>query len=223
MKRLLSGLAALAVALPLTLTLTATPAQADGSCTFYPPTRIAVGSPYREIPVRWGADCTGDWGWWQAFHPTQGGQISMATDDGSTFDMYDFLDRGVWSWHPEGAYDEADFSSVTQNQPSTDVRLATSAYMTISRSGSAVSVYTRTSRYSPYYSTWIGFKPSPLAYLQHRSATGSWANKKALYPDSAGVYRYKFTASNAMYYRVRILDSRAGAGVWGTTSPQQYK
>ncbi|XVX19642.1 hypothetical protein ACQP1U_15240 [Actinomycetota bacterium] len=226
MKKSVAALAAAAAILPIAV-VAAQPAQAAGSCSIITPSKIVVKSPYQRVPISFSQSCatSARIAHWAIANPVQGEFVWPRYINGGNsdngFDVRDSTPRGVWDVFPGGATDMNWGGDVTQNSAKIDVRLGTSGYMTVSRSGSTVNFYTRTSRWSPYYGKWIGFIPNPRATIQFRNVGSSnWYTLKTLYPDKAGVYRYSYTHSSTRYYRVRIPANPAAPGTWDYTGGQ---
>lgn len=197
----------------------AAPASAYGSCSLYVWTKVAITSPYREVPVRLGPNCASagvDYASWDAYHPTQGFQDIVIFDGTTTdiVDLYDFASLGRWTWRPNGASDPY-YNDVAQNQPTTDVRLGSRAPLAVTRSGSTVRVTTKPTRYA--YSVrafvpWTGVRGT----VQYRtSSTAPWVGLKYVYPTSTGA-SFTYTTNAVRDYRVVYPDA---THIWGATSP----
>jgi hypothetical protein len=202
----------------------ASPAQAAGSCSLIIPSKVRISTPYQAVTGRLGSNCasagtvSADW---TAYHPTQGSKDMLWFSDGDTSEFWDVYDYWItparYSWRAGGAYD-ANYDTVYQNEPVTDVRLGSGAAIATARSGSYVTITTSSSRYAYSVSKWVRWG-GVTGIIQYWGSSG-WTNLKNAYQSSNGYYTYRFYAPKARSYRVVFPDTPT---IWGSVSPSSYR
>lgn len=184
-------------------------AQAAEDCNLSVTNRVAISRQYIPIPVTVNGVCAVDsWAAWDLIHPTQGEYDGVLFDGetATTWDVYAWYTKiGKQTWRPYAAYDVND-NELTQNSPTTDVRLAAAAWISSSRSGNVVTL-TGTSL---IYSTGTDrfFKRSASGVFQFRErGTTTWKPLKAVTTSSTGTVTLKYTYSQARDYRFALYST----------------
>lgn len=201
----------------------AAPAQAAGTCSLIVPSKIRIAQPYQAVTARLSSNCSQantEAAAWDLYHPTEGFNDILIFDGTSTatWDVYDdWVTPARYTWRPAGAFDP-NYDEVAQNQPTTDVRVGSSAAIYTSRSGSYVTITTSSARYAYSLSKWVrwGGVRGTIQYW----GTNGWTNMKYAYQNSNGYYTYRFYAPKGRSYRVVFPDS---SGIWGSTSATSWR
>lgn len=194
-------------------------ASAAAGCTLTAPAQVRIGKPYQAYTLSATGSCTTSPGWayWSLIHPSQGA-VDFAVVDGRSswaWDVYDTLPTGVQTFRPEVAL-ARDGSTQTQNTVTTDIRLAGAAALTVTRTGSTVTVTGYARRYEPSADATVVY-PGGTTYLHYRwPGTATWKLLRYGASDSQGRLSLTFTASRPLEYR---FLTAATPGVWNATSP----
>jgi hypothetical protein len=202
----------------------ASPASASGSCSIVAPKTLSITSRYKAVTLKLGSDCVNnyvDYASWDLYHPTQG-LGGIAIFDGTTSEIWDVYDWDLtpgsrYTWRAGNAWDW-DYNDVAQNNAYTDVKLGSYATLTTSRSGSYVTLYTKTARYSSDSSSFVRWA-APRGTIQYYGANG-WTYLRYAYQNSSGVSSYKVYAPKGRSYRVVFPSSTI---VWGATTKGTYR
>ena len=225
LKRLSAVLVAVAVAAGVA---SASPASASttgyGSCSIVAPKTLSINSRYKAVTLKLGSDCVNsgvDYASWDLYHPTQGFN-DMAIFDGTTSDLWDVYDWDLvpgsrYTWRASDAWDYG-YNDIAQNNAYTDVKLGSYATLTTSRSGSYVTLYTKTARYSSDSSSFVRWA-APRGTIQYYGTKG-WTYLRYAYQNSSGVSSYKVYAPKGRSYRVVFPSSTV---VWGATTKGTYR
>jgi hypothetical protein len=202
----------------------APPKPTAGGCSVAIPSKIAITSPYREVPAWLTANCTAagtDVALWEALHPTQGSQGGIIFDGETTttYELYDVVDLGRWKWQPRGAFD-AESDPIVQNTPYTDVKVGSWASLTGTRSGAKVTLTTSVARYSSSYERYIPWAGA-TGQLQYRiKGTTAWKALAGVKANASGKYTYTRNWGAALEYRVYFP---ATAYIWNVATPTVYR
>jgi hypothetical protein len=203
----LSASAAKPVPLPF-----ATPkasATTAGTCTLSAPSRVAIGAPYRALPLKAAGACTTKpgGGAWELVHPTQGQQY-IAVFDGvpnATWDLYSDTAIGQQTWRPIVAADPAG-NSLTQNAPVSTVKLAAGAWISSSRTADVVTLKGTSLLYS--VSTNKYFKRPAGGVFQFREiGSTTWQTLKSVYTNKYGEVTLSYRYSKTRDYRFSLYST----------------
>ncbi|GAA4713652.1 hypothetical protein GCM10025782_07360 [Pedococcus ginsenosidimutans] len=226
LKRL--GAVVAAAALSLGVATSASPASASttgyGSCSIAAPKTLSITSRYKAVSLGLGSDCINsgvDYASWDLYHPTEGWN-SIAIFDGTTSDIWDVYDWDVtpgsrYTWRPSMAYD-LNYDDIAQNSAYTDVKLGSYATLATSRSGSYVTLYTKTARYSADSGSFVRWA-APRGTIQYYGSKG-WTYLRYAYQNTSGTSSYKVYAPKGRSYRVVFPSSTI---VWGATTKGMYR
>jgi hypothetical protein len=172
-------------------------ATVAGTCTLSAPTRVAISKPYLPLPTKVTGTCAtspNSLSGWELTHPSKGPVLDLVFDNTTTdtWEVYSDDPIGIQSFSPLGSWDGAD-NPLTQNTPTTTVKLAAGAWISSSRTGDVVTLKGTSLLYS--VSKNIFFKRSASGVFQYRDkGTTTWKNLKAVTTNSAGeatmAYRY---------------------------------
>ena len=226
LKRL--GAVVAAAALAVGVATSASPASAStagyGSCSIVAPKTLAITTPYQAVSLKLGSDCINngvDYASWDLYHPTQGWN-GITIFDGTTTDIWDVYDWDLtpgsrYTWRASSAYD-LDYNDIAQNDAYTDVKLGSYATLATSRSGSYVTLYTKTARYSTDSNSFVRWA-APRGTVQYYGPSG-WTYLRYAYQNTSGVSSYKVYAPKGRSYRVVFPSSSI---VWGSTTKGMYR
>jgi len=222
--------AATSMAMPQIARATERAAATAGPCTY---ARLAVqpkvnlSVPSRVLPASVTTDCQ-DWEYatdtWDEWAGLAGGvrqgTVIYATDSSATGrgineppQVSDTQRLGVWTWTP--ARTLAPLTLNDLNTTRMDVRVGSVSYASARRSGTTVTVSTRSYRYwtsTHAFGTW----GRSTGLIEWRTpGTRTWHGLKNVVADNLGRYSYRYTVSSVREYRVRMYDQPF---VWGAAS-----
>lgn len=213
------ALAAVSVAAGVAATLTVTagaPASAAGTCSVNIPSRWTISSPYKSIDATLAGNCApGTQAAWDGFS-SQGYEYSLIFDGtrSDLLDVYDDDTLGRWTWRP-GDCVSADTTACTQNTRTMDVKVGSWTGLTVTRSGSSVTVTAAAARYSASagrFVPWAGARGT----VQYKAPTATtWTPLKFVNPGSTGRTTFTHTSASPRDYRVIFVDTPV---IWGQTS-----
>jgi len=195
-------------------------AASIGTCTLVVPSRVSISHEYRAIPLSIKGGCaarSGSFASWDLYHPTHGLE-DVAYFDGKTkdtWDLYSFHDLGAQRWRPEGAFTGDFVYDFSQNSPVTTIKIASSASIRSSRSGSRVTLTAHSARYAISLDRVINYR-GVAGTLQYRSiGSKTWHGLKSVKTNSLGSAKFTYTSRSSRYYRVVFKET---GSVWGATS-----
>ena len=206
-----AGVALVASAVP------AAHADVVGNCQLRVPASVRVSTPYQHISPSVSGTCAGYanslYALWDLYSAA-GWEDYVDFDYALTgsWDVYDDVRLGRWTWRPGGALEEATGNEFTQNAPATEIRVGSWTRMTASRSGSMVNLWVNGNRYSTMYD-----KPIPwqtTATIQYRNVgSSSWQTLTSR--SVSGGFTFRASAPVTRDYRVVYAGSPT---IWGSTS-----
>jgi hypothetical protein len=223
--------AALATAMPFVAAPAATAeSRAASTCTLRTSPRIALGPNGATIVGTAADDCTRALVWtarWHGVHPTKGVRAYLVFrglynpgPDVARWTVPDESPLGRWTWQPQGAYDVTGARVATQNTLYSDVKVASWAGLTATRSGQRVTLSTSVARYSASYQRYIPWAGA-AGQLQYRiKGTSTWRALAGVKTNSAGKYTYSRNWGAALEYRVYFP---ATAYIWNVATPTVYR
>ncbi|AKU17595.1 hypothetical protein VV02_19995 [Luteipulveratus mongoliensis] len=191
-----------------------------GSCYLVVPATARVVQPYSPIAIRLTGGC--------AISDRPNAAWTVGPDDRAyDFAYFDHARTGTWNlfvdtplgkrtWKGNFAYTYDETAQYTQNAPVTTVKVGSWAGLSTSRSGSKVTINTRTVRYSTSYQQPIAWAGA-TGWIQFKAKGAStWKTIKNVTTNSSGTYAYSYTNSGTGDYRVVYAEA---AYIWGATSP----
>ncbi len=202
------------------------------TCTVTLPNRIDVNRPYISIKFTLQSDCllaSMKSARWKA--TLADGDVLHTAHFQYTFEyQFDYFDHqrlGLLTWTPGGAIgggnpaidatasqsetappgvdgtDSVTDVPLTQNTPTTDVRVASSSTITVSRpTSTTLKINTAATRYAVTYHTFIAWAGASGQIQWRVPGTTAWNALKSVASDSAGKYSYTYTTSERREYRV---------------------
>jgi hypothetical protein len=193
-------------------------AAVAGTCNLSVPTRVAIGRPYVGLPAKVTGNCTqaNSLSGWNLYHPSLGAVDGLLFDNvnSQTWDVYSDYPIGVMTWRGLGAFDGTD-NPLTQNAPSTTVKLATGAWISSSRTADVVTLKGTALLYSHSNNTY--FKRSAAGVFQFRErGTTTWQTLKAgVWTNSKGEVTMAYRYSKTRDYRFAVYSTSIS---WDTGS-----
>lgn len=222
LRRLTVSVVALATILIPAWASTAPAEAATSRCTLVVPAKVAISQPYHGIEVRT-TGCTPGRGGiayaaWDGYHPREGqqAQLMIQSNQRQYWNLYAYAPVGRITWRPMGAFSE-DFggSSLAQNTPTSDVRLASRARLAVTTTGPTVTLTASAKRYSPSNRTFIGWR-SGAGTLQYRTVGNqTWHHLRNVTLSSDGTATWRYADWGKREYRLVMKDQ---SNVWGSTS-----
>src|SRR5215213_3305682 len=178
--RLRSAIVA-AIAVGAVVAPTGPASAATAQCSIVAPTKIVIDREYRAVPLRLSSNCAAAgavYAEWDFIHSTKGWQ-NFAVFDGTTTDTLDVYDWdtpvGTYTVRPWEAY-TSDFTDLTQNTATTQVKLGSRLAVTATRSSTRLTINGAATVFSPTYSRWYQRANATVAlmYLAPGSTTWTW-------------------------------------------------
>lgn len=219
-----TAIAAATAFAPTAASATTTPAAAAaGSCSLSFPSRVSIGAPYTEVTGRLGSDCAAaniEYADWGLIHPSQGPVNFLFFEpsvSGTTeiAEFYDFDPLGPQQWRGEGA-STAGGDAVSQNTVNTDVRVASWASLTGTRSGSTVRLTASVARYSGTYERYIAWTNKVGAIQVKPAGSNTWSHFGYVQSNAYG--KAYFTGSIPSTTQVRVIFPNE-TYIWGVWTP----
>jgi len=187
----------------------ASSASADtAQCSIAVP-NVAITKPYTLIRATLGTNCTGngvtqaDWG---NRHSYYGPSLSFLFNNtniasvGFYAEAY-YLDHiGTYLVEPSYAYD-ANYNSFTQNTTSYAVRDGSALSLSVTRSGSAVTLRAYNSYWSANGGAYWPWRGHGVSFQYKRCATCSWSGLKNVGTNSNGVAATLTYSASRLYFR----------------------
>jgi hypothetical protein len=161
-----------------------------GTCSIVAPTKVVLDRPLVEVPYRLAGDCAiagAVYASWDVVHPTDGvaGGLTFGATTSDTWDLYDWRGPARYAVRPWSALD-VNSVLLTQNTPSTTVKLGSRLTATTTRSAGRLTFDAFATTYSPTAGGWYR-RPGVNVSVMHRaSGATTWTWVKAATTGSTG-------------------------------------
>ena len=179
-----------AVAAAATVVPVGQSASALGTCSIVAPTKVVLDRPLVEVPYRLAGDCAvagAVYASWDLVHPFDGvaGGVTFQGTTTDTWELHDWRGPGRYTVRPWSAVD-VDSVLLTQNTPSTTVKLGSRLTATTTRSAGRLTFDAHASTYSPATGGWYRRSGVNVSVMHRASGATSWTWVKAVPTSSTG-------------------------------------
>lgn len=212
--RIGSGIVALAVAC---VAVPSTAHAATGACTLTVPSQVTIARPTTYITPKISGGCAlpGGEGAWNRYSPS--GTLLDSYDsvepDLQTWIVNDTDQLGPSTWRPALAYGPS--GNLTQNSPTSELRLGSAETIAATRSGTQVRLTGTVSYYSPSKHAFVRWAGAKTVVQYFDKSTNTWHNLKELISTSSGTVSWSLSTSVVRSYR---LANYSTPSVWSAAS-----
>jgi hypothetical protein len=211
-----------AVAVAATVVPVGQSASALGTCSIAAPTKVVLDRPLVEVPYRLAGDCSvagAVYASWDLVHPSDGvaGGLTFEGTTTATWHLHDWRGPAHYAVRPWSALDVASVV-LTQNTPSTTVKLGSRLTATTTRSAGRLTFDAYASTYSPTTGGWYRRSGANVSVMHRASGATTWTWVKAAPTGSTGRVTLSVVPKSGSYRLMVKETDTVWAGYSSTVS-----
>lgn len=197
-------------------------ASALGTCSVVAPTKVVLDRPLVAVPYRLAGDCRvagAVYASWDVVHPSDGvaGGLTFDGTTTDTWDLYDWRGPARYTVRPWTALD-VDSVVLTQNTPTTTVKLGSRLGATTTRSAGRLTFEAYASSYSPTTGGWYRRAGVNVSVMYRASGATTWTWVKATPTSSTGRVTLSVIPKSGSYRLMVKETSTVWAGYSSTVA-----